>query len=332
MYLTEDCAILQVWANINGRDDVIRLYRFGPAWGKFGCISQFVLKIETYLRMAGIEFETCSLGMDYVDAAPKGRLPYIEHNGVQVADSGFILDYLKAQFGDLLDAGLSPTDRAHGHTIKRIGRSIPKGGRLDVHFSSQKAPAKGAPVFLIDRREKALAYMISDLEKKMEKKSGLRIRESTFKLKLPAEKLKKGRVMEMPVHRKLAGSVPHNGIGIWLSLQSVKTISARMTAPVWWWLPPVVWPGNENELSSQVEMAVKKGSRHFVLNAPWQVAMFKKQKGFDLWAGPFCNLANPLALVALESLGFNGAVVSPELDRENYIVDKKLVYHKKRSL
>jgi glutathione S-transferase len=99
---------------------VIRLYRFGPAWGKFGCISQFVLKIETYLRMAGIEFETCSLGMDYVDAAPKGRLPYIEHNGVQVADSGFILDYLKAQFGDLLDAGLSPTDRAHGHTIKRM--------------------------------------------------------------------------------------------------------------------------------------------------------------------------------------------------------------------
>ena len=218
--------------------------------------------------------------------------------------------------GDVLRLGYE--DEA-GHTVKRIGRSIPRGGRLDVHFSSQKAPAQGAPVFLIDRREKALVDMISDLEKKMEKKSGLRIRESTFKLKLPAENLKKGRVMELSVHRKLARSVPHNGIGIWLSLQSVKKISARMTAPVWWWLPPVVWPGNENELSSQVEMAVKKGSRHFVLNAPWQVAMFKKQKGFDLWAGPFCNLANPLAVAALESLGFSGAVVSPELDRENYL-------------
>lgn len=99
---------------------MITLYRFGPAWGKFGCISQFVLKIETYLRMADIEFETCSLGAEFAETAPKGRLPYIAHNGAQVADSGFIIDYLKEQFGDPLDAGLSPIDRARGHTIKRM--------------------------------------------------------------------------------------------------------------------------------------------------------------------------------------------------------------------
>ena len=54
---------------------MVTLFRFGPAWEKFGCISQFVLKVETYLRMAEIEFETKSLGMGFAETAPKGKLP-----------------------------------------------------------------------------------------------------------------------------------------------------------------------------------------------------------------------------------------------------------------
>ena len=77
---------------------MVTLFRFGPAWEKFGCISQFVLKIETYLRIAGIEFETRSLGIAFAETAPKGKLPYIEHKGDQVADSGFIIDYLNEHF------------------------------------------------------------------------------------------------------------------------------------------------------------------------------------------------------------------------------------------
>jgi putative protease len=218
--------------------------------------------------------------------------------------------------GDVLRVGYE--DEA-GHTVKRVGRAVPKGGRLDVHFSSPKARAKGAPVFLTDRREKALADMISSLEKKLDNVSGLRLRQSSFKLNLPLAKLDQGRAFGLAVHRKLTGSIPRSGIGLWLSLKSVKKLSARTTAPVWWWLPPVVWPENENELSRQLEMAIKKGSRHFVLNAPWQVALFKKQKGFQLWAGPFCNLANPLAAAVLGSLGFSGAIASPELGREDYL-------------
>ena len=37
---------------------MVILNRFGPAWVSFGCASQFVLKIETYLRMANVEFQT----------------------------------------------------------------------------------------------------------------------------------------------------------------------------------------------------------------------------------------------------------------------------------
>jgi len=218
--------------------------------------------------------------------------------------------------GDVLRLGYE--DEA-GHTIKRIGRSVPKGGRLDVSFSSEKVPEKGAPVFLTDRREKALVDMLSDLEKILGQIPGSRNLESSFKLKLPTGSLKKGRVVDLPVYRKPAGSIPRDGIGIWMSLQSVKNISAKMRAPVWWWLPPVVWPENENEIGRQVEIAIKKGSRHFVLNAPWQVEFFKKSKGFHLWAGPFCNLANPLAIAAVKSLGFSGVIVSPELGREDYL-------------
>jgi putative protease len=218
--------------------------------------------------------------------------------------------------GDVLRLGYE--DEA-GHSIKRIGRSIPKGGRMDVSFSSKKAPAKGGPVFLTDRREKALADMISDLERTLGRIPEVGRGESSFKLKLPTGSLKKGRVVDLPVYRKQAGSIPRDGIGIWLSGPSVKNMSAKMRAPVWWWLPPVVWPENEAQLISRVEMAIQKGARHFVLNAPWQVGFFKRQKGFHLWAGPFCNLANPLAIARAKSLGLSGAIVSPELGREDYL-------------
>ena len=99
---------------------MITLFRFGPAWDKFGCISQFVLKIDTYLRMAGIEFETRSLGIGFDETAPKGKLPYIEHGGAQIADSSIIVDYLKEHFGDPLDEALSSSERAKGHVIKRM--------------------------------------------------------------------------------------------------------------------------------------------------------------------------------------------------------------------
>ncbi|MBE9543605.1 MAG: U32 family peptidase, partial [Proteobacteria bacterium] len=218
--------------------------------------------------------------------------------------------------GDVLRLGYE--DEA-GHSIKRIGRSVPKGGRLDVSFSSKKAPVKGAPVFLTDRREKALVDMISDLEKTLGQIPESRNPASSFKPRLPAGISKKARMLDLPVYRKPTGSIPRGGVGLWLSGQSVKKIAAKMKSPVWWWLPPVVWPDNEIEIRSQVEMAIKKGARHFVLNAPWQIAFFKKQEGFHLWAGPFCNLANPLAIAAVKSMGLTGAIVSPELGREDYL-------------
>ena len=41
---------------------MVVLFRFGPVWNEFSCPSQFVLKIETYMRMAGIDYNVKSLG------------------------------------------------------------------------------------------------------------------------------------------------------------------------------------------------------------------------------------------------------------------------------
>jgi U32 family peptidase len=55
------------------------------------------------------------------------------------------------------------------------------------------------------------------------------------------------------------------------------------------------------------------------LNAPWQIVFFPDPRKYSLWAGPFCNLSNPLALQQAKSLGFSGAIVSPELGEQDYL-------------
>jgi U32 family peptidase len=89
---------------------------------------------------------------------------------------------------------------------------------------------------------------------------------------------------------------------------------------LWWWLPPVIWPEDETKIKGVVAFVLKKGGRNFVLNTPWQIALFTRAKSLNLWAGPFCNIANPLAVDSLVSLGFNGVIVSPELGREDYLL------------
>jgi putative protease len=82
---------------------------------------------------------------------------------------------------------------------------------------------------------------------------------------------------------------------------------------VWWWLPPVVWPEEEDSLTESIVLAENKGSRYFVLNTPWQTGLIHSNNNLNLWAGPFCNLSNPMALTIAADLGFSGGIISPEL-------------------
>ena len=69
--------------------------------------------------MTGTDFEVKNLGMGFAELAPKGKLPYIEHDGLTIADSGFIIDYLKKTFGDPLDSSLTPSQKAVRLIIRR---------------------------------------------------------------------------------------------------------------------------------------------------------------------------------------------------------------------
>jgi glutathione S-transferase len=87
---------------------MLTVYKFGPAWG-VPDISPFVLKLETYLRLAGIPYEA-KLGDPR--KAPKGKMPYVVDDGVVLGDTRFIIEHLETKRGVSLDARLTPRDRA----------------------------------------------------------------------------------------------------------------------------------------------------------------------------------------------------------------------------
>jgi putative protease len=82
----------------------------------------------------------------------------------------------------------------------------------------------------------------------------------------------------------------------------------------------VIWPDNEKELKKLIDSILETGARYFVLNAPWQRALFNDLKRITLWAGPFCNIANVPAIKTLVSMGFKGVIVTPELGQKDYLL------------
>jgi glutathione S-transferase len=87
---------------------MITVHKFHSALGQPD-LSPFVLKLETYLRMTGIAYRGVP---GDPRKSPKGKMPFIDHDGIQIGDSSLIIEHLKATFGDPLDARLSPKQRA----------------------------------------------------------------------------------------------------------------------------------------------------------------------------------------------------------------------------
>ena len=95
----------------------IKLYQFHTAFG-LPNLSPFCMKVETYLRMAKLDFEIVEIGDPR--SMPKGKAPVIEDQGNTIADSSFILEYLEDTYHPDFDAGLSPEDRATAHAFARL--------------------------------------------------------------------------------------------------------------------------------------------------------------------------------------------------------------------
>lgn len=219
--------------------------------------------------------------------------------------------------GDLLRIGYE--DEGASGTL-RVGKFVPKKGRLHIKLLSGKNPGTGAPVFLTDRREKTLDEMMSKLEGGIKKSPPADLPVLPFEAKLPERFENKEPLCEVYVHRNPGKTDKSEKRGLWLDHKNPGQMEKIGDNSLWWWLSPVIWPDDEKEIKRYISIAVEKGCRNFVLNAPWQTALFDALKGLNIWAGPFCNISNVLAVKVLQSLGFSGVVVSPELGRDDYLL------------
>ncbi|XKL63531.1 hypothetical protein PGB90_005895 [Kerria lacca] len=94
--------------------DIVYLFQFSrtPA---IVSVSPFCLKVETWLRLAGIKYENVDHKMKY--KSKKGQLPFIELNGEEIADSTFIIKELCLRFGKDLDSTLDNNQKNISHAM-----------------------------------------------------------------------------------------------------------------------------------------------------------------------------------------------------------------------
>lgn len=219
--------------------------------------------------------------------------------------------------GDMLRLGYEDQEF---HSTYRVTKSVPRRGNLAIRMPANRMPTPGTPVFLIDRREKSVELVMQSLSVDLEKIPLPTEEPSRFK---PAALGRGKKVLvdrnapeEMTVRRNWKRGCK-TGDALWLSPLTAE-VPKKEVPPLWWWLPPVVWPQDEAKTAGLIDAVLKKGARRFVLNAPWQMDFFQQRRKVILWAGPFCNLANGLAVNRLGRIGFDGAIVSPELGQRDY--------------
>lgn len=94
----------------------LKLFQF-PRMFAIPNLSPFCCKLETWLRIARLPYEV----VDTPDPrkGPKGKLPFIEDNGVRIADSSRIIDHLKRTRGVDPDAHLDDKQRCIALLVQR---------------------------------------------------------------------------------------------------------------------------------------------------------------------------------------------------------------------
>lgn len=221
--------------------------------------------------------------------------------------------------GDLLRIGY---EDGTGHTIIRVSKPTPARGRLYIQRLSKNPRANNSPIFLLDRREKNLTDALNELEKQLEM-----INSATVTNNAPAESLsniqhrmkrKKETPLDLHVHRLRNANISRTIQSAWMeqSLENIR-LSPKAARKFWWWLPPVIWPIDDAYLTAMIKKFIQNGCRNFVLNMPWQISLFSKPKSVNLWAGPFCNIANAVGIDVVADMGISGVIISPEMARKD---------------
>lgn len=232
----------------------------------------------------------------------------------------FVVPRIPLMAGDLLRMGY---EGEGGHSILRVRRAVPKGGKFVLAPGKGKFAGQGAAVFLVDRREPALLELLRNLSEELEryrKESPVSVGNSFV---FPAPVRERGASLEVFLYRrpgKLSGK--KGPLALWLEPGREKTVQDGLASRISWWLDPLIWPETSQRWQEAVTGLLQRGARSFVLNAPWQTAFFEnfeKKDELRIWAGPFCNIANAPAAEILKKMGFAGVFASPELGEEDLI-------------
>ena len=96
---------------------MIELYQFHPSLG-LPNMSPFCLKLETWLRMAGLPYEN-----HYTNdprEAPLGKLPSLKVDNRMIPDSTLCIDYLKHKHDIDFDRHLTLEQKAQSHALKAL--------------------------------------------------------------------------------------------------------------------------------------------------------------------------------------------------------------------
>jgi len=96
----------------------VRIMGMRPAWG-LPSPSPFCLKLETWLRIAGIPYQAISL--DKPPQSNTGKVPYLLlDGGGTLADSNVIIRTLARERGIDPDFGQTPAEQARAHAVLRL--------------------------------------------------------------------------------------------------------------------------------------------------------------------------------------------------------------------
>lgn len=236
------------------------------------------------------------------------------------------LDLIK---GDYLRVGYE--DEAWHCTVSVPGKAE-RNKDFYLPLPRIKKPKQGTPVFLIDRKEPEIMALIAEWKEELQKRIPARERPEEFGKMYPAmpeagrnrqagrKKLDIRLLSSLPQGREAKSGIRPGAVqGLWLSPKALREVSRTLYGRISWWLPPVIWPDEEDAWRRILAQALRGGARHFVCNSPWQAALFRDKSELSLTAGPFCNIANAPALGVLAKLGFSLAVVSPELGEEDML-------------
>ncbi len=93
---------------------MITLFQF-PAAFNVPNASPYCLKLETWLRLAGLEYQVKVVSDPR--KAPKGKLPYVRIEGEAIGDSEIVIRTLGERYGSLSTLAWTPEARAgHGRS------------------------------------------------------------------------------------------------------------------------------------------------------------------------------------------------------------------------